>query len=564
MKKLKLKGLLSLFAVIIIIMLSLTYIASAADSSATTETTNSEPTPAVIYGPTEPTTTAAVEEPTTTEQQPASEELTTEQPTSEEQTTTEEPTTEQPSVEEPTTGELPSGEPTGIAVEDIYSGWAYWDILMAQTVYGLGNEGTYSNYRGSFTWMKFTPVLGSIAAKFGIEIEWAKKDEYAYTRGETINDLYSIICTVLDIDESAQVPAIDYFVEHGLIKGRDGGEYQLDKTGTTEEMIVFSVRVYEYLVNELGLDAKGFFWKVTGEKNTVYLLGSIHISDGTLYPMNSEIESAFDSSGNLVEEIDFAGETEEESNYIYEKAFVPEGSTIKDYIAPEVYNAYAEICGMFGIPQSAYDSLQPWYAQMMLDQIATGISFTGGNTTDLNEIFASFSNVADFGVDNHFMNKALFQNKNIIGLESSKFQIDMLSSFSPELQEAMLVGSLLNIYDLLGYSDEESAPADEANGSGSGNSDAAIYAMLDMWKSGDEKALGEALGVDTVWKDPLNIEYTDKMITQRNIGMADKIMVFLNEGEEDYFVIVGAAHMLGENGIIAILLRAGYTVERIK
>ncbi|MCL1858960.1 MAG: TraB/GumN family protein [Oscillospiraceae bacterium] len=46
--------------------------------------------------------------------------------------------------------------------------------------------------------------------------------------------------------------------------------------------------------------------------------------------------------------------------------------------------------------------------------------------------------------------------------------------------------------------------------------------------------------------------------------MVEKIIEFLTEGEDDYFVVVGAAHMVGRDGIVKLLIKAGYKVERIK
>lgn len=453
---------------------------------------------------------------------------------------------------------LPAGGEA--AIEDIYSSWAYWDVFMAYSVYGIGNEGTYSNFRGNFVWQKFLPVCEGLNKEFGIDftIDVSDKD-HLVTRGEIISALYEIIVKTLKIDE--KVEAVDYFSGNKLINGRKDGDYQLEAACTGEEMIVFSVRVYEYLVYSLDLDAKGFFWKAAGEKGSVYLLGSIHISDGSLYPVKKDILSAFDFSDHLVLEIDFADETEEDRNYIDEIGFIKDGKTIKDYISPELYESYIEICKIFEIPQEICDYLYPWYAQIVFDQISMGILFAGENAENIDDIYDAFGNASDLGIDNYFTHRALYLNKDIMALESTKLQIDMFASFSPELQEALLAGSLYNIYMLLGFA-EEVKPEDEQKPEEEQN--IGIYDMLAMWKSGDEKSLGELLGLDVTFENPFDIEYNSKMFTERNIEMAKKIIIFLNESDDDYFVIVGAGHMLGEEGIINLLIKAGFTVERIK
>ena len=144
--------------------------------------------------------------------------------------------------------------PEGAQITDIYSPWAEFDIFMAREAYGLGNEGTYSNFRGGVTGMKFEQMFVSLAAAFDLEsyLFFNKLDEYL-TRGTVIAILYELISEVAEIERediiyNSELLAVDYFVENGLIKGRSPGDYQLDEICTVQEMIVFSVRVYEHLV----------------------------------------------------------------------------------------------------------------------------------------------------------------------------------------------------------------------------------------------------------------------------------------------------------------------------
>ena len=451
------------------------------------------------------------------------------------------------------------------ANEDMYSSWAEWDILMAWDVYKLGNEGTYSNFRGGFTWMKFTPVLGSLSAKFGIEVEWTEKDEYSYTRGETVEDLYIIISEALEIEEPGE--ALDYFIENDLIKGRAKGDYQLDKTCTTEEMIIFSVRVYEHIIRQLGEDSKGFFWKVTGENNTVYLLGSIHISDGSLYPLNKAIEDAFAGSGNFVVEV-HDDQSDEDWEYYFSKGLISDGTTIADYLDPVVYELYVFTCEYLGIKKEAYDYLQPWLAEFELGYLLYAMTSEDDNIDDL---YDNLDALIALGIESHFMPRAISGGKNILQLESIRHQADFLSSFSPELQEVLLFWTLVDFYELItgepffddNYIDED---AEEIEGEDEKiEEETDIDRLLyNVWKTGDEKAMIELNGIDEETDDEILNEYNYIMLTKRNIAMVEKIIEYLTGGEGDYFVVVGAAHMVGRSGIVQLLIDAGYTVERVK
>jgi uncharacterized protein YbaP (TraB family) len=436
-----------------------------------------------------------------------------------------------------------------VAVTDMYSPWAEWEIFMAQDVYNLGNEGTYSNFRGSFTWMKFTPVLGSLMDKFGLGMSALKKDEYAYTRGETIKDLYNfIIKPVLEIEEP--VEALDYFVKNGLINGRAKGDYQLDKTCTTEEMIIFSVRVYEYLAYELDLDSKGLFWKITGKDlpNTVYLLGTMHAGDSSVYPLSKAMLEAFDKSAYLAVEANIYTMTDEDMIYIMGSQMITGGKTIKDYLTEETYKLYKEFAESMGMPAEVYDYIKPWAAMLSIQQAMAGDDSAGDATS------------AFLGLDMHFLMKAVTRGKEILEIESIKYQMDMFNSFSPELQEMLLLSVIMP------------PPADEEGEEAMSQEEFAAFLrefnlyMLEAIKSGDEAALTEILVAGRDYSDPLMKEYNTKLWDVRDAGMAETIEQYLayEDAEGDFFVAVGAGHTVGETGIVQVLKDKGYKVERIK
>jgi len=438
-----------------------------------------------------------------------------------------------------------------------YSDWAYWYIFMASTAYGLGNADTYTYFKSDVTWEKFKPVFDSIGQTF-YDQDWSSVFDVhgEARRGAIIMHLYTLILRFLQIESVAgtEYEALEYFIENGLINGRASGGYQLDEICTVEEMIIFSVRVYEHLMYELGLDSKGFFWKVTGENNIVYLLGSIHASDGSLYPMSKEILDAFDSAKYIGFEI--FDVTEEDMDYYISKIFITDGTTIADHIDPEMYEFYAEVWEFFGIPQEIYDYIQPWAAWSDLQYLLIAMN---EETETVDDIFDNMELMAALGVDNYFMDMAYFTGKELMQLESLISQADMLSSFSPDLQEALLGGILFEFYRLF-YGDEEL----EEYGELGDTMDGFFTAMLAAWKSGDEVFMLELTGRDIEWEHPLDIEYNYKMLTERDIAMTDKIIVILNESEDIYFIIVGAAHLIGTGSIIDLLIKAGFEVERIK
>ena len=437
-----------------------------------------------------------------------------------------------------------SEPPEGAEITDIYSPWAEFDVYMASAVYGFGNEGTYSNFRGNLMTEKFAPVYASLADALESSATLGLPLGELVTRGQLFVALYGLMTG----EETTADEAAGYFASEGLIQGRAPGGYQLDAVCTVEEMIVMSVRMYEYAVRLAGDSSIGFFWEVQGANNTVYLLGSIHLGDNAIYPFSGAIMSAFDRSANLVVEVDVAGMSAEDMAYIIAMQMVDieNGETIADYLSEETFELYRILVEALELPEDMY-YIKPWAATMGLTTLLM-------STGDVEESAA-------IGVDMLLLTRAYSMNKNIIELESTVSQIEMLASFSRELQEQQLLAILMSVLGGEGEptenDDVDSAELQEA-----------MAMLLDAIKAGDDETFGAIMAASRApdSEDPLVIEYDTAMWAHRNIGMAEGIAGFLDSETDDggYFVVVGAGHYFGDDSIIALLLEMGYDVVRVR
>ncbi|MCL2157970.1 MAG: TraB/GumN family protein [Oscillospiraceae bacterium] len=437
---------------------------------------------------------------------------------------------------------LAAEAPGGAQITDMYSPWAEWDIFMAESVYGLGNEGTYSNFRGGLTDGKFLPVQNSLSEKFGTGlIDKEITNDRALTRGEIVSGLYDIIAEALGLDVLGS--PIDYFIENKLINGRASGDYQLDQSCTTEEMIAFSVRACEHLSYELGLYSNGLFWQISGEglPNTVYLLGTVHMGDSSIYPFSRPMLEAFDSSTYLGVEANVYTMSQEDLDYMIEGQMIQDGTTIRDYISEETYELYKEVAESFGMSAEIYDYIKPWAAALNIQA-----AMTSGET--------EYATSLALGMDMFFLAKAVSFEKDIVEIESVKYQIDLFNSFSNELQELLLVSII--------------APTDEDETSLSVEEMAELAQMymavlVEAVRTGDEATLTEMILAERdYYSDPLMEEYYTKLWDMRNVSMTETIEEYLADAsaEGDFFVAVGAGHTVGETGIANTLKNKGYDV----
>lgn len=266
---------------------------------------------------------------------------------------------------------------------------------------------------------------------------------------------------------------------------------------------------------------RGFMWEVESNGNTVYLVGSMHIADESFYPLRKEFEEAFAEADYLGVEIDISKAADEaQQKIVLDLGSYQDGTTLKDHISRETYAQVGDILKKNGLEANALDTFKPWVVESTL--------------ASLKSMKAGYE--ASSGVDLYFIQKAIERKLPVIELESYESQLGMFNDFSKELQEKTLKATLDN-FDVL---------------------DDSVNQMAEMWKTGNDEQL---LELTNSFSD--DEEYNKAMLIDRNVGMADKIDGYLKNGKgEEYFIVVGAAHYLGDHGIVKLLKDKGYTVVR--
>jgi uncharacterized protein YbaP (TraB family) len=136
------------------------------------------------------------------------------------------------------------------------------------------------------------------------------------------------------------------------------------------------------------------------------------------------------------------------------------------------------------------------------------------------------------------MQEARDTHKAIEALETADSQLRVFSSFSDELQDQLLLSTLL-----------DASKATEI-----------LDRTLAAWSSGNTEAMDDLINRDA--RDhPVLQPLMETMFYERNDAMTRKIEKFLETGKT-YFVAVGAGHLVGERGIVNQLRRKDYTVEQ--
>jgi uncharacterized protein len=86
-----------------------------------------------------------------------------------------------------------------------------------------------------------------------------------------------------------------------------------------------------------------------------------------------------------------------------------------------------------------------------------------------------------------------------------------------------------------------------------------FVSMIKYWRSGDIDSLNNLI-IDSMKKD--SPKMYQSILVDRNNNWIPKIEQYFATSEVE-FVLVGAAHMIGEDGLINLLVKKGYKVTQL-
>jgi uncharacterized protein YbaP (TraB family) len=264
---------------------------------------------------------------------------------------------------------------------------------------------------------------------------------------------------------------------------------------------------------------KGLIWKVEREGRIGWLVGSLHLLTADFYPLPAAMGEAFASADTLVEEIDL----DEAANpafaaTVLAKAFYPAGMTLSTQLTPDTYKLLTAWLAKTGLGIDTFQPMKPWMVALTLQTLA--LQRAGFDPA--------------FGIDKHYDEAATKAGKQFLALETAAEQIALLDGLSPRTQDLMLRETV------------ESTDAELTE----------VKAIMSAWRSGDASAV-ERLALTSLKDAP---EIYQLLLADRNHRWMPKIEGCLEKRR--CFVVVGAAHLVGPDGLVTLLRQRGYKVEQ--
>jgi uncharacterized protein YbaP (TraB family) len=265
---------------------------------------------------------------------------------------------------------------------------------------------------------------------------------------------------------------------------------------------------------------KTFLWRVSNQEHSIYLLGSIHYLKKENFPLHKAILDAFDASKSLVLEIDLNRVSPQAAQRVtLEKAIYRDGETLQQNVSQQTYQLTEQRAESLGIDMKIMAPMKPWFVALTLMAIK----------------FQQIGLDPNLGVDHYLAGRAKSSGKTTSGLETLEFQVGLLDQMSKRDQESLLRETV----DELDLLDEN------------------LNKIVQSWLKGDSDSLA-ALLLAGMKEYP---ELHEKMILDRNRRWISQIEKIIAQGG-GAMVVVGAAHLVGKDGVIEMLKARGYRLEQ--
>lgn len=282
---------------------------------------------------------------------------------------------------------------------------------------------------------------------------------------------------------------------------------------------------------KLELSAEGnFLWEVNDGGTKLYLLGSIHLMRKEMYPLDEKIEASFQNSDILVVEADPSKiDQQKMTELVMQNGFYKEGESLETKITAELYQKVSETFNNFDTPITQIRKYKPWLICLKLGLM------------NLEKLGMK----SELGVDVHFIAKAQEREMEILELESADLQITLLSSFPEEHQIDYLEHVLNDTEDI----------------------ERAVNDMIAAWKTGNVDSMNATVKqriLEDADKLPGLRDYYNNLFSQRDEHIFQKLITYLkSDSGKTYFVIVGAGHLVGKDGLLQMLEDNGYKTVQL-
>lgn len=261
-------------------------------------------------------------------------------------------------------------------------------------------------------------------------------------------------------------------------------------------------------------------WKISKGSEYFYLAGSIHMLSADDYPLPPEYLKALHNSDSLVLETDLAQLSSSAGiQQMIDLNSYPSGENLLQQLSQPLARQLADYCKKNNIPLEQITRFKPAFAAVML------------TTTQLQAQGATSP-----GVDAYLQDEAKKAGKKVAGLETMQQHLAVLNELNNSGAETLIKSTMDDLTD----SSED------------------FDSMRKAWRSGDLQQL-EHLYLDDLKSYPAIYQ---SLIVKRNNAWVKQLVQA--RYQTPVFVVVGALHLAGNDGLIKQLAQQGYQITKVQ
>jgi uncharacterized protein len=266
----------------------------------------------------------------------------------------------------------------------------------------------------------------------------------------------------------------------------------------------------------LSAHAQSPVWAIRGTHNTVYLAGSVHLLKTGETSLPPAFERAYRACKALVMEVDVDElDSPAAQSLLLEKGMVAEGATLRASIGEARYSRVAAEAQRLGLPIEGLEQLQPWAIALTLTQLE----------------YLQLGFDPEEGVEKQLGRRAHLDGKKIQGLETMEEQINILAGLSSQDQARFLDLTVTELKD----------------------ADRDTREILTAWRAGNAAKLAALMSED--YQSFPSLYHA--LVTDRNRRWLPQIERLL-KADQDYLVVVGALHLVGDGGLLQLARAQGF------
>lgn len=278
-------------------------------------------------------------------------------------------------------------------------------------------------------------------------------------------------------------------------------------------------------------NAEANLWRIEREgADPSYLFATVHVTDPRITQVSEATAGALRSAKRVAVEVTGVNDQSlaEAMQRMADKVVFPETDSLGRYLTGEEQQALSRLALAMGSDSVMLDRMQPWFVGMMLAMPACEQQRLADGLLPLDGLIEAAG--LDIGAE-------------VVGLETIAEQLETMAAMPFDTQ-------LANLKLTLAMS-ESTEDLNET-----------LITLYRERRIGEVWPLTVALSADKALAQTVIDGFQLRLIDERNIRMRDRAMPLLGKGSA--FIAVGALHLPGDKGLVALFREAGYTVTAVE